>query len=88
MKRKGRLYVTCTKVPKHKQRQGFHTAAEGAFVAETGCGVGATGWGGGAATAWAAHQAEAGAGVCCCPQHGHSGGAGGVAGLVFSGNYR
>ena len=27
MKRKGRLYVVCDKVPKHKQRQGLSTQA-------------------------------------------------------------
>lgn len=29
MKRKGRLYVVCDKVPKHKQRQGLSTQAGG-----------------------------------------------------------
>jgi hypothetical protein len=33
VKRKGRLYVVCDKVPKHKQRQGLSTQAGG----ETGC---------------------------------------------------
>jgi ribosomal protein L36 len=34
VKRKGRLYVTCDKVPKHKQRQGVFTATEGAVVGQ------------------------------------------------------
>jgi hypothetical protein len=29
VKRKGRLYVVCDKVPKHKQRQGLSTQAGG-----------------------------------------------------------
>ena len=33
VKRKGRVYVVCDKVPKHKQRQGLSTQAGG----ETGC---------------------------------------------------
>lgn len=33
VKRKGRLYVTCDKVPKHKQRQGVFTVTDGAMPA-------------------------------------------------------
>ena len=37
MKRKGRLYVVCDKVPKHKQRQGLATATN-ATATTTGSG--------------------------------------------------
>lgn len=40
VKRKGRLYVVCDKVPKHKQRQGIATAAEANAREATTVGVG------------------------------------------------
>lgn len=100
VKRKGRLYVTCDKVPKHKQRQGVFTATEGALAGEEG-GVSTAsmaswsdgGWGmhGAAASAWGgAHSCAVGAGAgaaTCCSGHTRVGG-GGVTGLVFTGNYR
>ena len=46
MKRKGRLYVTCDKVPKHKQRQGFATGEIGEGVSGELVGKsGESGWG-------------------------------------------
>ena len=35
MKRKGRLYVVCDKVPKHKQRQGLATATNDGIAMKT-----------------------------------------------------
>ena len=41
MVRRGkRLYVFCTKTPKHKQRQGYHTLIRPKYDVETGDGLG------------------------------------------------
>lgn len=94
VKRKGRIYVVCDKVPRHKQRQGVFTATEGAV--EGGASTASTaswsdgGWGmqGAGASAWgAAHSCAVGAAAACCGGHARVGG-GGVTGLVFTGNYR
>lgn len=103
VKRKGRLYVVCDKVPKHKQRQGVFTATPAGLTAShtsdtsgvawhetTTAGI-LGGWGAGG-TSWS----TAGIMACCdggaaCRGQAHRGvseGTGGVAGLVFSGNYR
>ncbi len=47
VRRKGRLYVYCSKNPRHKQRQGLHTLATQAAAAQlpqgSACGCGCAG---------------------------------------------
>lgn len=76
VKRKGRLYVVCDKVPKHKQRQGVCTDA-GADAAQ------ATS----ASSGWAS-SAEGRVGACAAHAAAHAPAPSAVGGLTLTGNYR
>lgn len=73
VKRKGRLYVVCDKVPKHKQRQGVCTEARADVAQET------SGW---------ASSAEGRGGACAAHAAAHAPAPSAVGGLTLIGNYR
>ena len=87
VKRKGRLYVVCSKVPKHKQRQGIFTTAASEAAGVEAPVLGQMG-GGNAAGAWHHH----GGCVCCGTNGGGSAFVGtaarAIAGLNLEGNFR
>jgi large subunit ribosomal protein L36 len=87
VKRKGRLYVVCSKVPKHKQRQGIFTTAASEAAGVEAPVLGQRG-GGNAAGAWHRH----GGCVCCGTNGGGSAFVGAaaraIAGLNLEGNFR
>ena len=73
VRRRGRLFVVCTKSPKHKRKQGVHTGARERGGGDTATTVGASG-------------EEALATTCCESVRG--GGGFGARGLALTGNYR
>jgi len=89
VKRKGRLYVVCPKVPKHKQRQGIFTETAASATADgEALATNAGGGSGNAAGAWW-HRLG---GCACCGGAGGAAGAkaahGAIAGLTLEGNFR
>jgi len=56
VRRRGVLFVTCSKNPKHKQRQGFHTSAQEIFASSSSDGSAGT-FGGPAAEGWGHQEA-------------------------------
>ena len=90
VKRKGRLYVVCSKVPKHKQRQGFFTQTAASATAEGEAPATNTGTGGGFCNSAGAWWHRVG-GCACCGVAGASGAKaahGAIAGLTLEGNFR
>ena len=90
VKRKGRLYVVCPKVPKHKQRQGIFTETAAGATAEGEALATSTGTGGGYGNAAGAWWHRLG-GCACCVGAGASGAKaahGAIAGLTLEGNFR
>ena len=90
VKRKGRLYVVCSKVPKHKQRQGFFTQTAASATADGEALATNTGAGGGFCNSAGAWWHRVG-GCACCGGAGASGAKaahGAIAGLTLEGNFR